>query len=145
MTDLDQLARERFVSLTTYRRNGDGVATPVWVARDGEALIVLTPEASYKVGRIRRDPRVRLTPSSRTGRVKDTGPAVDGTAEIVAGPAETQRQRDLIRRKYGWEYRVTMVIERLLARQQKPRVILRISVPSRSAPPQGRPRAREAG
>jgi PPOX class probable F420-dependent enzyme len=101
----------------------------VWVARDGDALIVLTPEASYKVGRIRRDRRVRLTPSSRTGRVKDTGPAVDGTAEIVAGPAETQRQRDLIRRKYGWEYRVTMAIERLLARQQKPRVILRITPP----------------
>jgi uncharacterized protein len=129
MTDLDQLADERFVSLTTYRRNGEGVATPVWVARDGEALIVLTPEASYKVGRIRHDPRVRLTPSTRTGRVKDTGPAVDGTAEIMTGPAETERPRDLIRRKYGWEYRVIMAVERLLARQQKPRVILRVTKP----------------
>ena len=127
MSDLDQLADERFVSLTTYRRNGEGVATPVWVARDGEALIVLTPAESYKVGRIRHDPRVQLAASTRTGRVKDTGPAVGGTAEIVTGPAETQRQRDLIRRKYGWEYRVIMAIERLLARHQKPRVILRIT------------------
>ena len=47
----------------------------------------------------------------------------------MTGPAETQRQRDLIRRKYGWEYRVIMAIERLLARQQKPRVILRITKP----------------
>jgi PPOX class probable F420-dependent enzyme len=127
MSDLDQLAGERFVSLTTYRRNGAGVATPVWVARDGDALIVLTPEASYKVGRIRHDPRVQLVPSTRTGRVKDTGPAIDGTATVVADPAETQRQRELIRRKYGWEYRVVLLAERLLARGQKPRVILRIT------------------
>ena len=129
MSDLDQLADERFVSLTTYRRNGAGVATPVWVARDGDALIVLTPESSYKVGRIRHDPRVRLVPSTRTGRVKDTGPAVEGAAAVVADPAETQRQRDLIRRKYGWEYRVVLLAERLLARRQKPRVILRITKP----------------
>ena len=129
MSELDRLGNESFVSLTTFRRNGEGVATPVWVARDGDALIVLTPEESYKVGRVRADPRVRLAPSTRTGRVKDGGPLVEGTAEVVADPVQTGRQRDLIRRKYGWEYRVIMAVERLLARQQKPRVILRVTKP----------------
>ena len=131
MSELGQLGNEPFVSLTTFRRNGEGVPTPVWVARDGDALIVLTPEESYKVGRVRADPHVRLVPSTRTGRVKDGSPPVEGTAEVVADPAETGRQRDLIRRKYGWQYRVTLLIERLLARREKPRVILRITVPSR--------------
>ncbi len=131
MSELGRLGNEPFVSLTTFRRNGEGVPTPVWVARDGDALIVLTPEESYKVGRVRADPRVRLTPSTRTGRVKGGGPLVEGTAEVVADPAETRRQRDLIRRKYGWQYRVTLLIERLLARREKPRVVLRITVPSR--------------
>ena len=131
MSELDRLGNESFVSLTTFRRNGEGVATPVWAARDGDALIVLTPEESYKVGRVRADPRVRLAPSTRTGRVKDAGPLVEGTAEVVADPAETGRQRDLIRRKYGWQYRVTLLIERLLTRREKPRVILRITDPSR--------------
>jgi uncharacterized protein len=131
MSELDRLGNESFVSLTTFRRNGEGVATPVWVARDGDALIVLTPEESYKVGRVRADPRVRLAPSTRTGRVKDGGPLVEGTAEVVADPVQTGRQRDLIRRKYGWQYRVTLLIERLLARREKPRVILRITDPSR--------------
>jgi uncharacterized protein len=130
MSELGRLGNESFVSLTTFRRNGEGVATPVWVARDGDALIVLTPEESYKVGRVRADPRVRLVPSTRTGRVKDGGPLVEGTAEVVADPAETGRQRDLIRRKYGWQYRATLLIERLLARREKPRVILRITDPS---------------
>ena len=131
MSELDRLGNESFVSLTTFRRNGEGVATPVWVARDGDALIVLTPEESYKVGRVRADPRVRLAPSTRTGRVKDGGPLVEGTAEVVADPVQTGRQRDLIRRKYGWQYRVTLLIERLLARREKPRVILRITDPTR--------------
>ena len=129
MSELGRVGNESFVSLTTFRRNGEGVPTPVWVALDGEALIVLTPEESYKVGRVRADPRVRLAPSTRTGRVKDGGPLVEGTAEVVTDPAETGRQRDLIRRKYGWQYRVTLLIERLLARREKPRVILRITVP----------------
>jgi PPOX class probable F420-dependent enzyme len=132
MSELSQLADEPFVSLTTFRRNGEGVATPVWVAQDGDALIVLTPEESYKVGRVRADPHVRLVPSTRTGRVKDGRALVDGTAQVVADPDETRRQRDLIRRKYGWQYRVTLIIERLLARREKPRVILRITVPSQS-------------
>jgi uncharacterized protein len=130
MSELGRLGNEPFVSLTTFRRNGEGVATPVWVAWDGDALVVLTPEESYKVGRVRADPRVRLVPSTRTGRVKDGGPLVEGTAEVVADPAETGRQRDLIRRKYGWQYRATLLIERLLARREKPRVILRITDPS---------------
>ena len=129
---LSQLGNQPFVSLTTFRRSGEGVPTPVWVARDGDALIVLTPEESHKVGRIRRDPHVRLAPSTRTGRVKDGGPLVDGTAAVVADPAETERLRELIKRKYGAEYRVTMAIERLVARRRKPRVILRITVPSGS-------------
>lgn len=104
----------------------------MWVARDGDALIVLTPEESYKVGRIRRDPHVRLAPSTRTGRVKDGGPLVNGTAAVIADPADTERLRGLIKRKYGAEYRVTMAIERLVARRRKPRVILRITVPSGS-------------
>jgi hypothetical protein len=129
---LSQLGNQPFVSLTTFRRSGEGVPTPVWVARDGDALIVLTPEESYKVGRIRRDPHVRLAPSTRTGRVKDGGPLVNGTAAVIADPADTERLRGLIKRKYGAEYRVTMAIERLVARRRKPRVILRITVPSGS-------------
>jgi PPOX class probable F420-dependent enzyme len=132
MSELGRLADESFVSLTTFRRNGEGVATTVWVAADGDALIVLTPEKSYKVGRVRNDPRVQLTPSTRTGRVKDGGPVVDGIAAVIADPAETRRQRELMQRKYGWQYRATLLIERLLARGEKPRVILRITVPARS-------------
>ena len=132
MSQLGQLADERFVSLTTYRRSGQGVATPVWVARDGDALIVLPPEESHKVGRIRRDPRGQLAPSTRSGRIKENAPQADGTAHVVTDPDEVSRSRALIAGKYGWEYRAVMLAERLLARRSKARVILAITLPSRS-------------
>ena len=64
MSSLLSLADARFGSLTTFRRSGERVSTPVWVGRDGGALVVLTLAASGKVRRLRRDPRVAGTTRS---------------------------------------------------------------------------------
>jgi len=117
------LADERFVSLTTFRRSGAGVATAVWIARHGEDLIVTTPATSGKVKRLRNDPRVEMRPCSRSGHVDDDAPTVAGTAEIVP---DSDTDRGIIRRKYGLEYRVVMFVERLAKRRQEPRLTLRI-------------------
>jgi PPOX class probable F420-dependent enzyme len=118
---------ERFVSLTTYRKNGDGVATTVWIAGDAGALLVVTPTESGKVKRLRNNPRVQLVPCSRSGKVEPGAQPVEGTAEIVA---DSPALRDAFKRKYGFEYKVIMAIERIVARRQKPRVMLRITVPA---------------
>jgi PPOX class probable F420-dependent enzyme len=125
-TAFDALGDERFVSLTTFRRSGEAVATPVWVARDGEALVVTTPENSGKVRRLRHTASVELRPCSRTGRVEDGVPPVAGSAEILSDEASRTRYTDAIRRKYGLEFRVVMAIERLTGRTRH-RVILRIT------------------
>jgi PPOX class probable F420-dependent enzyme len=122
------LAAEKFVSLTTYRRSGEGVSTPVWVARDGDELVVSTPVATGKVKRLRNDPRVELRPSSRLGRVDPDAPAASGTARIVDDPAGVRRMTAAIRRKYGLEWRVITFVEGLFARKHGARVILRIAV-----------------
>ena len=121
------LADERFVSLTTFRRTGEAVSTPVWIARDGGDLIVTTPKQSGKVKRLRNDSRVQLRPCSRTGSVKDGAVAVDAHAAI----ADDDRSRALLTRvfggKYRLEYRVFMLIERLGKAGAKQRVLLRIT------------------
>jgi len=121
------LADARFVELTTFRRTGAAVPTPVWVAGDGDALVVLTPTDSGKVARIRHTPRVALRACGRTGAVADDVRPVDGVARIVTDPTEARRLTDLVRRRYGLEYRVVMAVERLAARRRKPRVVLRIT------------------
>ncbi len=114
------LGDEKFVSLTTFKRSGEAVASPMWIVRDGEQLAVWTPADASKVMRVRRDPRVTLTACGRTGKVKAGRPGVDGMAEVITDPASVARTESLIKRKYGAEFRVVTLIETIVARGRKP-------------------------
>lgn len=122
-----QVGDEKFVSLTTFKRNGDAAAAPMWIVRDGATLLAWTPADAWKVKRIRRDPRVTLTPCGRTGKVRDDQPVLAGTSEVITDTDEVTRVESLIKRKYGLEYRIVTLIEAIAARGRKPRVVLRIS------------------
>lgn len=126
------LGDEAFVSLTTFRKNGERVATPVWVARDGDALVVITPEESAKVKRLRANRRVELRPCSRMSTVTDGSEPTPGNAEIVTDATTTARFTRMIQQKYRLEYHIVMLIEWIAARRRKPRVIVRITA---AAPP----------
>jgi PPOX class probable F420-dependent enzyme len=121
----DALGDENFVLLTTFRKSGIGVDTPVWVARDGDALLVITPDDTGKVKRLRNNTRVQLRPSTRFGKPSDDGAPVEAIAEVLPH-AETAGYTSHFRTKYGFQFAITMFIERVLAKRQKPRVILRI-------------------
>jgi PPOX class probable F420-dependent enzyme len=127
MTTFDALADEGFISLTTFRRSGVGVPTTVWVGRDGDALLVTTPRGSGKVKRLRHDPRVELTSSSRFGKVDDDAPTLAGTAEVLDDDAARERTNEVMLEKYGLEYRVMMGLEKLGRKGDDNRVILRIT------------------
>ncbi len=120
------LGDERFVSLTTFRRSGEPVSTPVWVGRDGDTLVVTTPVSSGKVKRLRNDPRVEMRPCGRFGKVKAGAEPVSGVAELVTDPVGQTGPHELIRKKYGLEYRIVMAIERLGKSGNEQRLILRI-------------------
>jgi uncharacterized protein len=122
------LGKQRFVSLTTFKRSGEGVASPMWIGRDGADLFAWTPADSYKVKRIRNDPRVLLAPSSRFGKVRDDVSPVEGTAQVVSDPATVERLERELRRKYGLGYYLVTLIETIAARGRKPRAILRIAL-----------------
>jgi PPOX class probable F420-dependent enzyme len=68
---VSQLANERYISLTTYKRDGTSVATPVWVVSDdGQRLLVWTGADTWKAKRLRRDGRVLVAASDARGNVK---------------------------------------------------------------------------
>jgi PPOX class probable F420-dependent enzyme len=80
--DVERLARVRYLSLTTFRRDGKPVATPVWVARQRDELVVYTARSSDKVKRLRNNNRVLLAPCGMRGRVSgDTGRALPRTRD----------------------------------------------------------------
>ena len=124
---LEDLADERFVSLTTFRKNGVGVPTPVWIGRDGDALVVTTPVGSGKVKRLRNNPNVELRPCSRRGTIHEDALTLSAVAEIVSGEAAMRRLDEVMRPKYALEYRIVVGIERLLRRGSPQRVMLRLT------------------
>jgi uncharacterized protein len=111
------LPHSTYVSLTTFRRTGVPVATPVWAAPDGESLIVWTQADSGKVKRLRHTTRVTVAPCDIRGRVQ--GPAVEGAAEFVAR-AEWPQALAALRRAYGLRFQLGYVSGRLWTRLTKP-------------------------
>lgn len=107
---LDDLGAGKYLLITSYRRNGTPVATPVWVVRDGNALGAWTPADSWKVKRIRNRPDVLVGPCDLRGN--PTGEQVPATAEICDA-ATTARYRQLVARKYGLVGRLTLLGSRL--------------------------------
>lgn len=95
----NDLAQQKFVLLTTYKKDGTPVGTPVWVASDGDRLVVWTNPRSWKVQRLRRNPSVTLQTCDNRGRPAG-GEVSAGTGEILDS-ADTDRVRDLIAGKYG--------------------------------------------
>ena len=95
------------MALTTFRKSGEPVVTPVWFARSGDDLVVMTYTDTYKVKRLANDPRVTVAPSTGTGKV--IGEAVEGTA-VVFDPdsRETAHATQLIEANYGF---ITKVFE----------------------------------
>jgi uncharacterized protein len=97
----------RYISITSYKRDGRGVATPVWfVLRDGR-LLVETDAASGKVKRIRHNPQVRVAVCTASGRLR--GEPVPAVAEILPGS-----QIDAVERLIAGKYRLDMIIIRPL-------------------------------
>ncbi|ADG77137.1 PPOX class putative F420-dependent enzyme OS=Tsukamurella paurometabola (strain ATCC 8368 / DSM/ CCUG 35730 / CIP 100753 / JCM 10117 / KCTC 9821 / NBRC 16120 / NCIMB 702349 / NCTC 13040) OX=521096 GN=Tpau_0496 PE=4 SV=1 [Tsukamurella paurometabola] len=90
------VADAKYVMLTTYRKDGSAVSTPLWAVRDGADLVMWTVTDSWKVKRIRKNPAVLVQACDVRGK-KTEGPQVAGVAEIVDGADAGQR----IQRKYG--------------------------------------------
>jgi PPOX class probable F420-dependent enzyme len=104
-------ARESYVSLATYRRDGREVCTPVWIAgADGVFYVFSAPEVG-KVKRIRANGRVRLAACNYRGVV--AGPWLEAQARLVDDPATITEALRLLRAKYGWQMWLLDVMAKL--------------------------------
>lgn len=99
MTVDDEIGRSKYVSLTTYRKDGTGVATPVWHVVNGDELFIVSDADAWKVKRIRNNSDVVVTVCNIRGKIAPDAPSAQGTARVL-DEAHTQAGRKLIARKY---------------------------------------------
>ncbi|AYM42283.1 PPOX class F420-dependent oxidoreductase [Mycobacteroides chelonae] len=99
MTDWDVVGRANYASLTSYRKDGAAVSTPVWIAPADGKLYFFSEVAAYKIRRIRRNPAVTLQPCGIRGQLIPDAPVVAGTARVLDFD-DTRRVRKIVNRKY---------------------------------------------
>lgn len=109
--DLESLFPGRYLSVTSFKRDGTGVATPVWFVSDGTRLFALTDLHSPKVWRMRHDPRVLVAPCRADG--KPNHAPVPARVEVLTAMPELDRVERLLRDRYKVSYRLVMLIYRL--------------------------------
>jgi PPOX class probable F420-dependent enzyme len=115
MTAFDEAAAARYVSFTTFRRTGEPVATPVWIAPDGDELLFVSEDPAGKLKRLRNNPAVELRPCSLRGEVSDGAPTWRGTATVHRDEPSLRRARRATGRKYP-EARISNAVLPLLQR-----------------------------
>jgi PPOX class probable F420-dependent enzyme len=114
-----------YVSLETFKRDGTGVKTPVWVTLLDGKLIVGTDEGTYKIKRARREPKVRVAVCDQRGK-KILSAWYEGTARVVT-PPESAPAESALDRKYSPQRRILHFFMRLFGRMKHP-VIMEITV-----------------
>jgi hypothetical protein len=92
-----------FIALTTFRKTGVPVVTPVWFVLHDNRVLVFTGRVSGKVKRLRNNPRVELAPSDFNG--KPLGATIAGTAQILP-ENEWPDCEQLFRKKYGVQFSI---------------------------------------
>ena len=86
---MNRLLKAKFISLETYKRNGEAVRSPVWFVEESGVIYFHSPAKSWKVKRLQRNPVVRLAPCARFGRIE--GDWLKGKATRIDGEEDTKR------------------------------------------------------
>ncbi len=110
------LASAKYASLTTFRRTGAPVATPVWIAPavDGsDRFVVITIDGTGKTKRLGHTGRVELRPCDVRGRVAEGAPTYRGEAVVVRDPDAVASVRAGVVAKYGLPARLSDLVEKV--------------------------------
>ena len=110
-TDQQALADNKYVALTTFRKTGEAVSSPVWIiGLDDGSFGFWTSSGSGKAKRLAHTSRVIVQPSDARGKPTEGSTVTEATAEkVTSGPAFDEVKRK-IKAKYGLFTHVTKLL-----------------------------------
>ena len=120
-----EIGKAPYVSLATFRRSGDAVRTPVWMAPSGDAHYVFSAGDAGKVKRLKNFDRAEVAVCDARGKV--LGSFYPASARLVTDRAEIARALHALRRKYGVQMWLADVGSRLTGRYSK-RAYIRVEL-----------------
>ncbi len=99
MTTFNEVAKSKYLLLTTFTKDGRPKPTPVWGAPEGDTLRIITDDGSWKTKRIRNTPRVTIQRCGALG--KPLGEPVEAVARNLPD-SDTRPVYDAVVRRYWW-------------------------------------------
>ena len=121
---LQELGNPTYIALETFRKNGEGVKTAVWVVAENGKLYVWTDGNSWKAKRIRNNEAVRLCESDSRGTPKSDW--LEAKARILDTPTEIETMQKRLSKKYGIQFKAIRLMERI-RRQKRVNIVIEIS------------------
>lgn len=104
------LAGHQYMLLSTFRKNGQAVPTPVWFAESDGKLYVYTRPTAGKIKRIRANGRATVAPCDARGTV--LGAELPGHARVLP-PQNADQVRKLFVTKYKLQFQIFSLVGRL--------------------------------
>jgi uncharacterized protein len=99
---VNDLDAARYVSLTTFKRDGSPVSTPVWITGAAGSYVFTTGSVAWKTRRLRHNSSVQVRVCDLRGRVRPAATVYAGTGEVRATPEAVTAAERAIAAKYGW-------------------------------------------
>jgi len=119
---INDLGEASFIALETFRQSGEGVITPVWVATENDKLYVWTDLESWKIKRIRNNPKVRICQSDARGKPKSEW--LEAQAQVLDSKDALENSKKLFKSKYGLQFRMYSAMGR-----KNPKAVIEIGAP----------------
>lgn len=126
--DTTALDNAKYVSLTSYKKDGSAVSLPIWLDGSGGTYDMMTQDGSYKVGRIRNNPAVQLEVCNMKGVVGDDAVKFEGNAEIIDDGVEAAAIEKRVRARYGIMGKVMTVPMKLIAKLKRQPVVPTVGI-----------------
>ena len=132
---MNELDEARYISLTTFKRDGSPVSSPVWVTGTGGTYVFTTGDNAWKTKRLMRNPSVEVRVCTLRGQVPPSATRYVGTGKVDSSSDAVAAAEQALATKYGWQFRATKLVDSLKGRfgrgdRQRPIAVQLVLEPS---------------
>ena len=115
--------QEQYINLSTRKRDGSFVDTPVWFAREGETnnYYIFSMKNAGKIKRIRNFPNVKVAPCNFWGKLKSDW--IDAKTELIDEPEKIKFSFSVLRSKYGFRFKISDFFSKIFGRYHQRQII----------------------
>jgi uncharacterized protein len=111
-----ELEDARYILLTTFKRDGSAVSTPVWITGSAGTYMFTTGDRAWKTRRLLNNPAVQVQACGIRGGIKPGATLYRGSGEVLTTAEAVRTAETALSAKYGWQFRATKVVDRLSSR-----------------------------